>query len=232
MLTTIIVIAVIAALTGIDQLIKVWAIANLKGQPPRRFLPIGSFDWMHLRYLENRGAAFSMLNGNRAFLIVFPIIMISICLYALHRLGKKHRWLYAALPLIAAGGLGNLIDRIFRGGAVVDYFDFQPVNFAVFNFADICVTVGVGIMLIGILFLEKELPEAKKLKQAERVPYARQAAALAATDALPEAELLPDAGVLPEAEAAPLRETLPKAESLTETAPAETADEERHDAGA
>ena len=208
MLTTIIVIAAIAALTGIDQLIKVWAIANLQGQPPRPFLQIGSFDWMHLRYLENRGAAFSMLSGNRGFLIVFPIIMISVCLYALHRLGKQHRWLYAALPLIAAGGLGNLIDRIFRGGAVVDYFDFQLMRFAVFNFADICVTVGVVLVCIGIIFFEKELPEAKKLKNAPRVPYARHAAALK------EAEALADAGVLPEAEMLPASETLPPAETL------------------
>ncbi len=217
MLTTIIVIAAIAAMIGIDQLIKIWAIANLQGQPPRPFLQIGSFDWMHLRYLENRGAAFSMLNGSRGFLIVFPLIMITICLYALHRLGKQHRWLYAALPLIAAGGLGNLIDRIFRGGAVVDYFDFQLINFAVFNFADICVTVGVALMLIGILFFEKELPEAKKLPEAERVPYARLAAAETVAEELPEAALLP------EAEAAPLRETLPELESAAEAVSVEEA---------
>lgn len=190
MITTILVMAVIAALTVIDQLIKVWAIANLQGQPARPFLQIGSFDWMHLRYLENDGAAFSMLSGSRGFLIVFPIIMIAGCLYALHRLGKTHKWLYAALPLIAAGGLGNLIDRIFRGGRVVDYFDFQLCKFAVFNFADVCVTVGVALMIIGILFLEKELPEAKKLPQAKRVPYAHT---------VPEAAPLPEAGELPRA---------------------------------
>ncbi len=199
-MTIILVCAVIAGLTAIDQLIKLWAIANLQGQPPRPFLQIGSFDWMHLRYLENSGAAFSILRGNRGFLIVFPVIMIAVCLYILHRCGKTRRWLQIAMPLIAAGGLGNLIDRIFRGGRVVDYLDFQLCNFAVFNFADICVTVGVGIVIIGLLFLEKEVPEAKKLKPAERIPYAHTAAPLA------EAATLPDAGELPEAEAAPLRE--------------------------
>ena len=199
MFAAILVTAAIAVLTLIDQLIKLWAIGNLQNQPARPFLQIGSFDWMHLRYLENDGAAFSMLSGNRGFLIVFPVIMISVCLYALHRCGKAHKWLYAALPLIAAGGLGNLIDRIFRGGRVVDYFDFQLCNFAVFNFADVCVTVGVALMIIGILFFEKELPEEKKLPQAKRIPYERTAAAL------PEAGELPAAGELPEAAAAPLR---------------------------
>lgn len=190
-MTICIVIAVIAVLTGTDQIIKLWAIEHLKDQPPRSFLQIGSLDWMHLRYLENDGAAFSILSGSRLFLIVFPIVMIAACLYVLRRMGREHKWLYLALPLIAAGGLGNLIDRIFRGGRVVDYLDFQLTRFAVFNFADICVTVGVGIMFIGILFLEKELPEAKKLKEAKRVPYARLAAPL------PGAGTLPDAGELP-----------------------------------
>lgn len=192
MLTTLLVIAAIAALTVIDQLIKVWAIANLQGQPAIPFLPLGNLDWMHLRYLENTGAAFSMLRGNRGFLIVFPLMMIAFCLYALHRCGKAHKWLYAALPLIAAGGLGNLIDRIFRGGSVVDYFDFQLCNFAVFNFADVCVTIGVALFIIGVLFLEQELPEAKKQPLAARIPYAREAAALPEAGELPPAEMLPE----------------------------------------
>ena len=198
-MTLILVCAAIAVLTAIDQVIKLWAIANLQGQPARPFLQIGSFDWMHLRYLENSGAAFSMLSGNRGFLIVFPVIMIAVCLYMLHRHGKTRRWLQVAMTLIAAGGLGNLIDRIFRGGKVVDYLDFQLCNFAVFNFADICVTVGVGLVVIGLLFIEKEEPEAKKLKTAERVPYERTVGTLT------EADTLPLAGELPEAEAAPLR---------------------------
>ena len=211
--------AAVAVLTGIDQLIKIWAIANLKGQPDRTFLKLGSFDWMHLRYLENRGAAFSMLSGSRGFLIVFPIIMICACFYILHRKASAHRYLYLALPLVAAGGLGNLIDRMFRGGAVVDYFDFQLCNFAVFNFADICVTVGVIIMIFGILFLEHELPEAKKLKEAKRVPYARLAADAPLAGELSEAGELPEAGVLPEAEPLSEQELLPEAEPLTEQTP-------------
>ena len=199
MITLVLIIAVIAALVGADQAIKLWAIANLQGQPERSFLPIGSLDWMHLRYLENSGAAFSILSGNRGLLIVLSVIAMLVGMYVLHRKGREYRWLYPAITLIAAGGIGNMYDRIFRGGRVVDYLDFQLCNFAVFNFADICVTVGVGIVIIGLLFLEKEVPEVKKLKPAERIPYAHTAAPLA------EAGTLPDAGELPEAEAAPLR---------------------------
>jgi signal peptidase II len=195
-MTIFLVTAAIAVLTVIDQLIKIWAIANLQGQPARPFLQIGSFDWMHLRYLENRGAAFSMLSGNRGFLIVFPLIMIAVCLYVLHRHGKGRRWLQIAMTLIAAVGLGNLIDRIFRGGSVVDYLDFQLCNFAVFNFADICVTAGVMVIVIALLFLEKEEKSAKKAKLAKRIPFARTAAALPEAGTLPEAEPLAEAGTL------------------------------------
>lgn len=201
LLTFIIVLLAITALVGLDQAIKLWAIANLRNQPARPFLQVGSFDWMHLNYVENRGAAFSIMSGNRGFLIVFPLVMLAVCLYLLHRYGKKHRWLYAALPLIAAGGLGNLIDRIFRGGAVVDYLDVQLFRFAVFNFADICVTIGVAITLICILFFEKEVPDAKKAKQAGRIPFARTAGELPEAATLPEADALPEAGereILPE----------------------------------
>ncbi|MBR5404976.1 MAG: signal peptidase II [Oscillospiraceae bacterium] len=198
-----------ALLVLADQLIKVWAVNNLMEQGSIPFLKIGDFDWMHLTYLENRGAAFSMLSGSRAFLIAFPIVMTAACLYLMHRRGKRHRWLYLSLPLIVAGGIGNLIDRIFRGGAVVDYLDFQLTKFAVFNFADCCVTVGVIIMIFAILFLENELPDAKKLKRAERMPYAHT---------YEEAGTLPEAGELPEAG------TLPEAEALPEAPPAELRD--------
>ncbi len=193
MIALLIAAAAVAALVGIDQAIKLWAIANLQGQTARPFLQIGSFDWMHLNYIENSGAAFSMLSGNRGFLIIFPVIMIAVCFYALNRFGRTRRWVWIALPLIIAGGLGNLIDRIIRGGKVVDYLDFQLCNFAVFNFADICVTLGVAVMIFALLFLEKEEPNAKKAKKAARVPFAHTAAAL------PDAAELPDAGTLPEA---------------------------------
>ncbi|MBR6760439.1 MAG: signal peptidase II [Oscillospiraceae bacterium] len=193
-----IIYTVILLLIGIDQWIKLWAIANLQGQPSRSFLPIGDFDWMHLTYTENTGAAFSMLSGSRVFLIVFPLLMILICVILMHRLYQKHRWMLIALPLTIAGGIGNLIDRIFRGGAVVDYLDLQLFDFAIFNFADCCVSVGVVMVIFCILFLEKEEAAPQKLPLAKPLPYARQCAELPDAQPLPEAELLPEAEPLSE----------------------------------
>ena len=59
------------------------------------------------------------------------------------------------LTLIISGGLGNIIDRLFRGGRVVDYLDLQLFDFAIFNFADCCVTIGAALLLIYILFFDK-----------------------------------------------------------------------------
>lgn len=59
------------------------------------------------------------------------------------------------MTLIVSGGIGNIIDRIFRGGLVVDYLDVQLFDFAVFNFADCCVTIGAVLLLIYIIFFDK-----------------------------------------------------------------------------
>ncbi|MCQ2434482.1 MAG: signal peptidase II [Oscillospiraceae bacterium] len=194
-MTILFLLAYVAAivLAVIDQLIKVWAVGNLQGQPERPFLQIGSFDWMHLRFVENDGAAFSILSGSKWFLIGFSALMIAICLILMQKLGKKHRWLLIVMPLIAGGGLGNLIDRVFRGGLVVDFLDFQLMNFAVFNFADVCVSVGVILMAICLLFVEKDEPSAKKLKKAKTLENAEQVGELNDAETHPDAEEYPDA---------------------------------------
>lgn len=176
--------AVTAVLAGVDQLIKIWAVDTLRGTPDRPFLPIGDFDWMHLRYTENNGAAFSMLAGSKWFLIGFSAVMIAVCLILMHKLSRNHRWLLCTMPLIAGGGLGNLIDRVFRDGLVVDYLDFQLMDFAIFNFADCCVCVGVLLMTICLLFIEQDEKAAKPLKQAKTLGDAAQ---------IPAAECLSDA---------------------------------------
>lgn len=58
--------------------------------------------------------------------------------------------------MILGGALGNMIDRIFRNGAVVDYLDLKLFNFAVFNFADCFVTVGTVLLMIYILFFSED----------------------------------------------------------------------------
>ncbi|MBQ9695009.1 MAG: signal peptidase II, partial [Oscillospiraceae bacterium] len=85
--------------------------------------------------------------------------------YLLVKYGRRRPVLFWCLTAIIGGGIGNMIDRIFRGGLVVDYLDVQLFEFAVFNFADCFVTVGTIVLMIYILFFMDK--HEKRLKAQE-----------------------------------------------------------------
>ena len=150
----------IAALVGIDRVSKILAVNTLKDAQPVKFL-FGAFQ---LRYTENTGAAFSAFSGNTAVLTVFTSLVILLCLFVIFTRRVKSKFLCACLIMVTAGGIGNLIDR-FSQGYVVDFFEPLFMNFAVFNVADIFITVG-AFLLIGyeIYDLVKEKKSAKTSK--------------------------------------------------------------------
>ncbi len=106
-------------------------------------------DFFRLTHIQNQGAAFSMLSGQRLFLIVVPAVVVIAALIVLSRMKHAHWSLYTAWTLILAGGVGNLIDRILFG-QVTDMLDFSIFP-PVFNLADIGVTVGCALFVIYIL---------------------------------------------------------------------------------
>lgn len=150
----------IAALVGTDQFLKLWALKNLKGHEPISFIFFGDTEILRLHYVGNSGAAFGSFKGMTWALILFTLVMISFCIYYLVKNRKK---IMVVLPMIfiIGGGLGNIIDRVFRKGVVVDYLDFQIFNFAVFNFADCCVTVGVAALVVYLLFFDDKADSKK-----------------------------------------------------------------------
>ena len=107
----------------------------------------------HITYTENTGAAFSMLSDKTTLLSVVTVAVVGLLLFLL--LSDKFRGKFACVlvALIASGGTGNLIDRIFRG-SVTDMFDFRLINFAIFNVADIFVTCG-ALLFIIVFFVSK-----------------------------------------------------------------------------
>lgn len=140
-----------ALLVAGDQLIKGWAMEVLK--------PAGSIDLipdvLSLYYHENFGAAWGILQGQRWLLLGVTGVILLGLLFALVTKRIRGPLLQAAASLILAGGVGNLIDRAFHpGGFVVDYIYFEPINFPIFNLADICVCVGTGLLALYILFGE------------------------------------------------------------------------------
>lgn len=135
--------AVIAILTVIDQLTKYIAVETVKVNGPEEVL----FGLLQFRYVENTGAAFSSFSDNTFMLTVFTVIVIIAGLAVLMTRKLKPMFVNVCLLLILSGGIGNVIDRI-RLGYVIDFIEPLFINFAVFNFADCCITVG-AFMLIG-----------------------------------------------------------------------------------
>lgn len=130
----------------LDQLTKVLAEVFLKSN--------GTFpiikNALHLTYVENRGAAFGMLADSRwLFMVVSTVAILAFGAYLY--LGHAESTLSAvALAMMTSGGIGNMIDRIFRG-YVIDFIDFRLINFAVFNGADSLVCVGAGLLILSLL---------------------------------------------------------------------------------
>ncbi len=137
----------IIIIVAIDRLTKLWAVTSLE--------PMGKIEVIkgvfNLRFVENTGAAFSILQGKTIFLIIIPIIACIAITYFLLSGKIKSKTGTWGLSVILAGAIGNLIDRVTRG-AVVDMFDFSLINFPVFNVADIAVTVGAILFFIYVIF--------------------------------------------------------------------------------
>ena len=104
-------------------------------------------------YVRNTGAAFSMLSGQRFLLILLPVLIVVGALWYFRKEREKHCLFYASWTMIIAGGLGNLIDRIWFGW-VTDLFDFSFFP-PVFNIADIGITVGCGLFILYNMLEER-----------------------------------------------------------------------------
>ena len=148
-------VIMIAVLVAVDQIIKFWAASSLEPVGTMHLLRIGKQRIIDLTYVENDGAVFGSFGGKRIILILVTTILVCVCAYFLYRYKTSSKLMFISLNMIIAGGIGNWIDRVFRNGLVVDYIEIKLFNFAVFNFADICITLGVAFILIYILFIEK-----------------------------------------------------------------------------
>lgn len=133
------------AVLFVDQLTKYLVISNFTlGQSTDMINGL-----LNLVYIHNRGGAWGMLSGKTWFLIVLTALIMLICVIVIIKCYKKSKLLFWALCLVLSGGLGNMIDRIFRNGNVVDFlqFDFWQ-SFPVFNVADCAIVIGAGLLLL------------------------------------------------------------------------------------
>ncbi len=133
----------------LDQVTKYFAVENLQNNPSIHIIG----DFLRFTYVENRGAAFGMLQGQRLFFIVATVILVAFLMYYLIINKNTTTFSKYVISLILSGALGNFIDRL-RLGFVIDFIDVRFgtfYNFPVFNIADCCVVVGTILMCILIL---------------------------------------------------------------------------------
>lgn len=136
-----------------DQWTKYLAIAYLKDQPAIVLIR----GVLELQYLENYGAAFGILQNQRWLFVVLCCAFLAAAVYFYGKLPlKREYWLFRLMTiLLAAGAVGNLIDRVARG-YVVDFIYFSLIDFPIFNFADCCVVTGGILMLLNVLVIYRK----------------------------------------------------------------------------
>ena len=148
----------VALIVGADQVTKFLTVANIGLHQEVEFIP----GFLGLTYVRNPGAAFSSFEGQQW---LFALIFLVFTVLVVREFVKKtmpfttfERWCIAS---IYAGGLGNMIDRV-RFGYVVDMIETKFVEFPVFNVADCFITCGCILMIISLIFFNKEFWKEEK----------------------------------------------------------------------
>ncbi len=139
-------------LVGIDQFTKLLVINTIKDVDTVPLIK----DVFHLTYWENRGAAFGILQNQRAFFIILTVaVVLGVCLFMIIK-KPKSLVLNVSLTLLIGGAIGNFLDRLIKG-YVVDFLDFRLIDFPIFNAADCFVVVGAVMLAIYLIFLEDKI---------------------------------------------------------------------------
>lgn len=149
------IIALVTVLLGIglDQFTKYLAVCHLKDEPI-----VLIKDVLELHYLENRGAAFGMLQNQQWFFLIITVLTVAVMIYIYTKLPvTKHAVpLRICLICLTAGAIGNMIDRI-RLQYVVDFIYFKLIDFPIFNVADIFATVStIGLIILFLFFYSED----------------------------------------------------------------------------
>lgn len=112
---------------------------------------------LELRYLENRGAAFGMLQNWQWIFILSACVCVIACAWIGLRLSAENRHTASqiCLAVLSAGAAGNLIDRAMHG-YVIDFIYISLIRFPVFNLADVCVSLSTAALVILVLFVYRE----------------------------------------------------------------------------
>lgn len=153
---TIVLLSTTCLLILADQLTKVWAVEQLHNANRVISVIDGVFEF---RYLENRGVAFGMMQGQTWLFIPITLVITIFLIVLLFRSPMRRNKLFGfSAAMVMAGAIGNLIDRVAYG-YVIDFLYVKLIDFPIFNFADCCVVVGACLLLVFFIFGMKEYEE-------------------------------------------------------------------------
>lgn len=154
------------AIIGIDQFTKHYIVSNYVLGETHNFID----GLLNVVFVENRGAAWGVFQGRTWLLLAITLIVMAICIVILVKFGFKQKLLLWSMCLVLSGGLGNMIDRVFRQGVVIDFlqFDFWQ-SFPVFNIADCAIVIGAGMLALYFLIdTVKDFKQKKSVKSEEQ----------------------------------------------------------------
>ncbi|HCO26291.1 Lipoprotein signal peptidase [Gimesia maris] len=163
-------IACLLFCVGCDQYTKKIAVEKLKYEPPLTYLN----NTFRMEYAENTGAFLSV--GSRLSKPVrFFLLVVANAAFLILVTGMLvFRWQmplvqFIALSLLLAGGIGNLIDRVFLNGIVIDFLNigFGPLRTGIFNVADMAITGGALLMLFSWFFTKDQIEQKKEQANSE-----------------------------------------------------------------
>ena len=138
---------IVVTVVVLDQLTKIWAVAELSDQPIHI---IG--DWARFLLARNSGGAFSFVSG-AGVTPVLALIAIGVTIYLVRMVGRtEDKLMLVALALILGGALGNLCDRFFRSPGFLrgEVVDFVSIGWwPIFNVADSALSIGIVLLLVA-----------------------------------------------------------------------------------
>ena len=146
-----------AVLTVIDQVTKWGILQNFDLYDEKILIP----NVFSLYYIQNTGAAWGIFAGRMTFFYIITVLVIGYLIYNFHKYKVESKLDRLSFTFILSGAIGNFIDRLAYG-YVVDMFRLDFINFPIFNVADVCLTIGVGLMIIYVLLFEKYENEVKE----------------------------------------------------------------------
>lgn len=158
-------LVLILILTIFDRLSKIWAAKTLSQGFDIVLIP----RVLELHYIENTGAAFSIMTGKILFFLIITVVMCVFIVYVMLKTPAEKRFdpFFYCLVFLLSGALGNFYDRLFYH-YVVDFIYFVLIDFPVFNVADIYVTVSMALIIVLILFYYNDEDMSRIFKRSGR----------------------------------------------------------------